>query len=91
MNDTLTLEVTGMRRLDGEGKVKAFCDLSICESFLVRGFKVVEGKKGPFVGMPGRQGGDGKWYDTVRPLNEEVKERLNEIILSAYQDGNGEI
>lgn len=82
-------EVTGLRKLDGDGKTKAFCDLSICGMLLVRGFSVVEGKNGPFVGMPRRQGKDGKWYETVTPLSDEVKKQLNEIVLEAYRDSNG--
>ena len=83
------LEVTGLRKLEGDGKTKAFCDVSIFGTFLVRGFSVVQGKNGPFVGMPRRQGKDGQWYETVTPLSDEVKKQLNEIVLETYRNSNG--
>ena len=89
MNTQIGFEVAGLRKLDGESKTKAFCDVSICGTLLVRGFTVIEGKNGPFVGMPRRQGKDGKWYETVTPLSDEVKSHLNEIVLEAYRDSNG--
>ena len=76
-------EVAQVRRLDGEGKTKAFCDISV-SGLLIRGLRVVDGKRGLFVGMPGQQGKDGKWYNTVQPLDEETRSRLNELILEAY-------
>ena len=89
MNAHIGFEVAGLRKLDGEGKTKAFCDVAICGTLLVRGFRVVEGKNGTFVSMPRRQGKDGQWYETVSPLNDEVKVHLNEIVLEAYRDSNG--
>ena len=89
MNAQIGFEVAGVRKLNGESKTKAFCDVSICGTLLVRGFTVIEGKNGPFVGMPRRQGKDGKWYETVTPLSDEVKVHLNEIVLEAYRDSNG--
>lgn len=89
MEHLIAFEVSGIRKLDGEGKTKAFCDVSICGTLLVRGFRVVEGKNGMFVGMPRRQGKDGQWYETVSLLNEELKGKLNDIVLEAYRDSDG--
>lgn len=79
-------QVSSLRRMEGDGKVKAFCDVSIVGALLVRGFSVVEGKNGIFVSMPRRQGTNGQWYETVTPLSDEVKAHLSEIILEAYND-----
>lgn len=78
------LEVKRINRLDGEGTARAFCDVAIAESFLVKGIKVVEGKKGLFVSMPREQGKDGQWYDTVVPLTKEARQRLSEAVLKSY-------
>ena len=88
MDAQIGFEVSGFHRLDGEGKTKAFCDVSICGTLLVRGFRVVEGKNGTFVSMPRRQGKDGQWYETVTVLNDEAKERLSETVLEAYRDAS---
>lgn len=76
--------VKRMNRFDGQGAAKAFCDVAIGEAFLVKGIKVVEGKKGLFVSMPREQGKDGNWYDTVVPLTKEARQRVSEIVLGAY-------
>lgn len=83
---SLNIEVREMHKLDGEGKLKAFADIAIAELLLIKGLRIVDGKKGLFVGMPRRQGKDGQWYPTISPLSEEIKDQLNEIVLRAYQE-----
>ncbi len=83
---TLNFEVKRLHKLDGEGKLKAFADVAIEDILLIRGLRIVNGKKGLFVGMPREQGRNGQWYQTVFPLSDEVKSQLNEIVLQAYQE-----
>jgi len=82
----LEFKVSRMHKLDGEGAIKAFCDVAISDEFIVKGFRVVEGKEGLFVGLPQDTGKDGKWYDRAFPLNASVREALNAAVLSAYAD-----
>ena len=84
------LAVKRINRFEGEGTLKAFCDVVIAESFLIKGVKVVEGKKGLFVSMPREEGKDGQWYDNVVPLSKEARQQLSEVVLAAYQSGEGE-
>ena len=83
MKESNGFEVAQIRRLDGEGKTKAFCDISV-SGFVIKGFRVVDGKRGLFVSTPRQQGKDGKWYETVQLLDEETRTGLNELILEAY-------
>ena len=83
MKESNGVEVAQIRRLDGEGKTKAFCDISV-SGFVIKGFRVVDGKRGLFVSTPRQQGKDGKWYETVQLLDEETRTGLNELILGAY-------
>ncbi len=78
------ISVKRMTKLDGSGAIKAFCDIAIGECFLVKSFKVVDGKKGLFVSMPREQGKNGQWYDSVVPLSREAREKLSTIVLEAY-------
>lgn len=82
----LSIEVKRLYKLDGDGKLKAFADVAFADLFLIKGLRIVDGKKGLFVGMPREQGKDGQWYQTVFPLSEEVKNQLEEIVLGAYQE-----
>lgn len=80
-----SLEVVRLHRFSGESKLKAFVDVSIGE-YLVKGLRVIQGQKGLFLGMPGEQGKDGKWYDTFHPLTKEARQDLSEAVLAAYQE-----
>jgi len=82
---TVEFEVKRITRLNGQSSIKAFCDVSINGSFLLKGIKVVEGKKGIFVSMPREQGKNGQWYDTIAPLTKDARARLSEIVMEAYQ------
>lgn len=81
----LFFKVTRLYKFDGNGKTKAICDVSIGEQFLVKGFRVVEGKNGLFVSMPAQPGKNGKWYDNAFPLTSEGRQFLNQTVLSAYE------
>ena len=86
VNQNNGVEVLRLHRLSGESNLKAFADVSFAGVFIVKGLRVVEGKKGLFVGMPREQGKDGKWYDIAHPLTKEFKDSLNEIVLQAYEE-----
>ena len=79
------LSVKRMVVFNGEGSLKAFCDLAIGEMFLIRGVRVIEGKQGLFVSMPRQQGKDGKWYETVAMLSKEVNTEVKKVVLEEYQ------
>ena len=78
------LTVERLVKFDGEGSLKAFCDLAIGKAFLVKGLRVVNGKNGLFVSMPRQQGKDSKWYDNVVALTKEAKQEVGRVVLEAY-------
>ena len=82
----LDFKVTRMHKFNGDGATKAICDVAIADEFLVKGFRIVEGKNGLFVGTPREKGKDGKWYSSVFPLTDEAKEALSQALLAAYED-----
>lgn len=84
VSEDLKLEVARIHKLDGSGSTKAFCDLSILDSLVIKGLRVVEGEKGLFVSMPREEGKDGKWYNTVIPLKRELKDEIDKLVLEAY-------
>lgn len=85
-NGGIEIRVERIHRLDGDGSLRGFADISIAGTFLIKGVRIVSGKEGLFVSMPREQGKDGKWYDTVRLLNKALKEKLTDIVLSAYEE-----
>jgi len=81
------VEVARIYRLDsGRSSLKAFADIVVDGKMLIKGIRVVEGKNGLFAGMPKMQSSkDGKWYDTFRILDDELKQELQSVVLEAYQ------
>ena len=51
------------------GKIRAFFDLQTEEGFTIKGFKLVEGIKGLFVGFPSQKGSDEEYYECLRWAN----------------------
>ena len=80
------LTVQRLIRFDGESSLKAFCDLQVGDLFVIKGLRVVNGRKGVFVSMPRQQGKDTKWYDMVETVSPEVKQEVDRLVLSAYEN-----
>ena len=82
--DTIDIKVIKIHRLTQESRVKAFVDLGINDALLIKGIRIVQGKKGLFVSMPIEQGKNDKWYERVRCLNEDVRSLIAQKVLEAY-------
>ncbi len=81
----LTIEVVDIRKILGDGNLKAFADLKVGGSIVVKGFSVLNGKSGLFIAMPRKAGKDGRWFDILVPMNEEVKKEIEGKVLDAYE------
>jgi len=84
--ENLNVKVARIHRLSGRGPMRAFVDMNINDALLIRGLRVIEGKKGIFVSMPQEKGKDNKWYDTIRCLSREAKDVISGEILKAYKE-----
>jgi DNA-binding cell septation regulator SpoVG len=79
------IEVARLYRLESGSALKAFADV-IIGSVLIKGVRVAVGRnENLYVSMPKAQGKDGKWYDTMKILDDELKNELQEVVLAAYQ------
>ena len=85
--ETLSTDLVVKRlvKFDGEGSLKAYCDLTVGNLFLIKGLRVVDGKNGLFVSMPRQQSKGGKWFDSVEVLTKDTKDEVNRLVLDAYQ------
>jgi len=84
MSNTQRIKVERLYPIEEKGSLKAFCDLLIADSFVIKGIKVVQGKKDLFVSMPQQQGRDGKWYDTCHPVTPEMRDDVQKCVLTEY-------
>jgi len=65
------------------GKLRAFFDLKTSDGFVVKGFKLVEGINGLFVGMPSVQNKEGEYNDSVF-ADRELRDELTELAIREY-------
>lgn len=70
------------------GKLRAFFDIRTKEGFVIKGFKIVDGIKGLFVGMPSQKGNDGEFYNSVWASDELLTE-LNQLAINEYNTQTG--
>ena len=81
--------VARIDRLVQKGNVKAIASVSLDGMFVVKGLKVMDGKKGLFVSMPQESypGKDGQkqYSNTFFALTNSAKMQLQEVVLDAYK------
>ena len=74
-----------VRKISKEGKMKAVVSVTIDDEFVVHDIKVIEGDKGLFIAMPSRRSSDGEYRDVAHLINTSTRERLQAVILEAYE------
>ena len=78
------MKVTNLRKYDGDSKLRAFFDVETEEGMVVKGFKIVEGINGLFVGNPSEYSEkDDKYYDRVF-IPKELKDELEKEAIKEY-------
>jgi stage V sporulation protein G len=81
------LEITEIRiTLRDDDKLRAFASITLEDSLVIRGLKVIEGANGMFVAMPSRQRKDGSYQDVAHPINRETREWLENMVIGAYRE-----
>ncbi len=80
------MNITEVRvSLREDAKLKAFASITLDNSFVIRGLKIIEGKSGTFVAMPSRKRKDGEYQDIAHPINNEAREVMERIVLTEYR------
>lgn len=89
------MEITDIRvrRVEADGKLRAYVTVTFDDCFVVHNVKVIEGKSGTFIAMPSRKTKTGEYKDVAHPINSDFRKKLQDVILQAYsesEDGTGE-
>lgn len=84
------MKVVNMKLSNGTGGLKAFFDLETSEGITIKGFKVADGKKGLFVGVPSEQDKNDKtkYWDRV-VLSKDLKEEMTTQALHEFSSLGG--
>jgi len=73
-----------IRKVNADGKLKAYVTVTFDESFVVHNVKVIEGENGIFIAMPSRRTKNGEYKDVAHPINTDFRAVLQDRILDEY-------
>ena len=80
------IEITEVRvSLRNDEKLKAFVSITLNNSFVIRGLKIIRGNSGLFVAMPSRKRPDGQHQDLAHPINDVTRRYLTEKVMGEYE------
>jgi len=77
-----------IRRVDSEGKLKAYVTLTFDGCFVVHNLKIISGQAGTFVAMPSRKTNKGEYKDIAHPINSDFRNIIQRKILDEYDKLN---
>lgn len=72
----------------GTSNIKAFIDLKVEDTLVIKGLMLVEGKKGLFLSFPSTKGKDGKYYNSIYSLDKEWTNQLQDACIRKYNECN---
>jgi len=86
------MEISDIRvkKVHGDGKLKAYVSVTFNECFVVHNMKVIEGKNGIFVAMPSRKTNKGEFKDVAHPINSDFRNHLQDEVLTAFYNAEEE-
>ena len=73
-----------VRKLFDEGPMKAFVSVTFDGQLALHDIKVISVRDKNFIVMPSRKNPDGTYRDIVHPINSEVRVRMEEQVIEAY-------
>jgi len=83
------MEITDVSvfRVDGE-RLKGYATVIFDNAFIVRDLKIISGNNGLFVAMPNKKTKNGTYKDIAHPLNQEMRDLLERMIIEKYMNGS---
>jgi len=82
----MTVTDVRVRKVSGEGKMRAVVSITIDDEFVIHDIKVIDGERGLFIAMPSKKASDGEYRDIAHPINSDTRSKLQNLILEAYEN-----
>ena len=82
----MTITDVRVRKISGDGKMRAVASITLDHEFVVHDIKIIEGEKGLFIAMPSKKAADGEFRDIAHPINSSTRETIQSVILEKYQE-----
>lgn len=81
----MKITAVSIKKMDKDN-FKGFADVTFDDCFVVKGIRILDGKKGLFVAMPSEYSEkDDEYYDRCFPITKEFREELTDAILDGYE------
>ena len=75
-----------IRKTFNEGNVKAVVSVTLDDFIAIHEIKIVQGNSRIFAAMPNRLDSNDVYRDIVHPISSEARNKLESIILKAYEN-----
>ena len=75
-----------IRKTFNEGNVKAVVSVTLDDFIAIHEIKVVQGNGRIFAAMPNRLDSNDVYRDIVHPISSEARNKLERVILKAYEN-----
>ncbi len=75
-----------IRKTMHDGRLRAVVSITIDNAIAIHDIKLVQGDDRMFVAMPSRREESGVFRDIIHPISSDIRDELEEKILSAYRD-----
>jgi stage V sporulation protein G len=89
MKKEMVMHVTDIRvrKVSGEGKLKAYVTVTFDDCFVVHNVKIIDGNNGIFIAMPSRKTKNGEYKDVAHPIHPDFRNELQAKVLEKYESG----
>lgn len=79
--------ITGVRvtPIDRD-RVLAVATITLCDCFVLRAMRLMEGRSRRYVAMPTRQTGRGGVFEVYHPISKEARNVLEQVVIDSYEE-----
>ncbi len=87
------MEITSVtvRKFEKDGnRMKGIATVVIDNSFAIHDIRIIEGDNGLFIAMPSRKTATGEYKDIAHPINTDVRNMFQDVILEEFKKETSE-
>jgi stage V sporulation protein G len=71
---------------NGNSRTKAFVDLTLDNTLVIKGLTLVEGENGIFLSFPSKKGSDGDYHNVIYTLDKKWTKQLQDACIKKYNE-----
>jgi stage V sporulation protein G len=82
------MKVTNVRvkKIENKNRLKAVATITFDECFVIHELRLIEGQNGLFVAMPSKRNAQGEFRDVCHPINKDLRQEIEEIVIKAFNE-----